>query len=49
MSSDNKILYEERLKRINDALSLKEPDRVPVAPQYMTFPFKNSKSADKPR
>jgi hypothetical protein len=39
MSNENKTLYEERLKRINDAVSLKEPDRVPIAPMYMTFPF----------
>jgi uroporphyrinogen-III decarboxylase len=39
MSNDNKALYEERLKRINDAVNLKEPDRVPIAPMYMTFPF----------
>jgi hypothetical protein len=39
MSNENKILYEERLKRVNDAISLKEPDRVPLAPIYMAFPY----------
>jgi hypothetical protein len=39
MSSENKILYEERLKRVNDAVNLKEPDRVPLAPMYEAFPF----------
>lgn len=31
--------YDARLKRVNDAIALKEPDRVPCAPMYMTFPF----------
>jgi len=35
MSNDT---YETRLKRVNDAMSLKEPDRVPIAPYQMTFP-----------
>jgi len=37
--NETKPLYDERLKRVNDAVSLKEPDMVPCAPQYMTFPF----------
>jgi hypothetical protein len=39
MSDKNKTLYEERLKRVNDAVNLKEPDRVPLAPMYEAFPF----------
>lgn len=30
--------YNERLKRINDAISLKEPDRVPIVPFAQTYP-----------
>lgn len=32
-------LYEMRLARVNDAISLREPDRVPIAPYCMTFPY----------
>ena len=39
IEGSNKKAYEERLKRINDAISLKEPDRVPCCPLYTTFPF----------
>lgn len=35
---DAKIAYDARLKRINDAVALKEPDRVPCVPFYSTFP-----------
>lgn len=34
-----KAEYEARLKRVNDAIALKEPDQVPMAPMFMTFPF----------
>lgn len=34
-----KELYEERLKRIQDAISLKEPDCVPCMPFVQTYPF----------
>ena len=37
--ADNKKLFDERLKRVDDALALKEPDRVPCIPMYTTFPF----------
>jgi len=37
--ADNQKTYDERLKRFNDALALKEPDRVPCVPAYTTFPF----------
>ena len=32
-------LFDERLKRVNDALALKEPDRVPCLPMYSAFPY----------
>lgn len=32
-------LYAERTKRIDDAVALKEPDRVPIAPSLCTLPF----------
>jgi hypothetical protein len=35
----SEALYNERLARVNDALELRAPDRVPIAPMYMTFPF----------
>lgn len=39
MAADNRTAYEERKKRVDDAISLKEPDRVPIAPFCATFPF----------
>lgn len=39
---DNKELYEKRLKRINDSIELKEPDRVPVIPIVQCYPFIHS-------
>lgn len=36
---DQKKAYEERLKRVDDAIALKEPDRVPIAPFTATFPY----------
>jgi hypothetical protein len=38
----SKALYEERLQRVNDAMALKEPDRVPISPIFMAFPFLNA-------
>ena len=35
----SEVLYNERLQRVNDALALNEPDHVPIAPQWMSFPF----------
>ena len=32
-------LYEERLRRVNDTMAIKEPDIVPCAPMHMSFPF----------
>lgn len=39
---DNKQLYDARLKRINDAIALKEPDRVPCIPFAQTYPYTNA-------
>lgn len=36
---DNKAAYEQRRKRIEDAMALREPDMVPMAPKYNTFPY----------
>ena len=33
------ILYQQRLKRVQDAVALKEPDRIPCFPMTGTFPF----------
>lgn len=38
-TKDHKKDYELRLKRVNDAIALKEPDQVPCSPEFMTFPF----------
>jgi len=32
-------LYQERNQRFNDAISLKEPDRVPIAPFIHFYPI----------
>jgi hypothetical protein len=42
MENTNKKKYEEKLKRINDAIALKEPDRVPVTPPPELFPVFNA-------
>ncbi len=39
MSKTTAELYEERLKRFKDAVALKIPDRVPVAPMFEAFPL----------
>jgi uroporphyrinogen-III decarboxylase len=39
MKKDAKILYKERLKRIKDAIALKEPDRVPLILTVQAFPM----------
>ena len=36
---ENSKKFEERLKRVNDAIALKEPDRVPCIPQAQTYPY----------
>lgn len=39
MGNDIKMQYESRLKRFNDSVSLKEPDRVPLIPVTHGFPI----------
>lgn len=34
-----KELYNERLKRVEDAIAMREPDRVPCIPHYQSFPY----------
>lgn len=34
--------FEKRMKRLNDAISLKEPDRVPIVPHIQGFPAFNA-------
>lgn len=34
--------YQERLQRVQDAIALKEPDRIPCFPMTETFPFLNA-------
>ena len=36
--TDNKAKYEERMNRINTAIALKEPDRVPIIPFAQCYP-----------
>ena len=35
----NQEKYQERLKRINDAIALKEPDSIPFIPIVQCYPF----------
>lgn len=37
MTSQNQKLYDERKKRVRDALALKKPDRVPISPKIGTY------------
>ncbi len=39
MTPENKAKYDEKLTRINDAIALREPDRVPMAPSPAIFPY----------
>jgi hypothetical protein len=38
-AEEAKVSYDARLGRVNDAIELKEPDRVPCLPFYSTFPY----------
>lgn len=38
-TGEAKLAYDARLKRVNDAIDMKEPDRVPCMPFYTTFPY----------
>ena len=40
MAKTAQVLFDERKKRIDDAVQLKEPDRVPFAPFFSFFPAK---------
>jgi hypothetical protein len=42
MTAENQKRYDEKLKRINDAIALKEPDRVPIKPSPELFPVYNA-------
>ena len=37
MESNNQQKYQEREKRLLDAIALKEPDRVPIVPLFAFF------------
>ena len=39
MTAENRKKYDEKLKRVNDAIALKEPDRVPMTPSPSIFPI----------
>ena len=34
LSDDKAVLFSERLKRVEDAIALKEPDKIPIAPLF---------------
>ena len=42
MTPENQKKYDEKLKRINDAIAVKEPDRVPVSPPPELYPIYNA-------
>ncbi len=42
MTQENKAKYEEKQKRVSDAIALKEPDRVPITPPAELFPILNA-------
>lgn len=42
MTAENQKRYEEKLQRINDAIALREPDRVPIKPPPELFPVFNA-------
>ena len=39
MTPENQAKYDAKLKRINDAIALKEPDMVPMTPSSSIFPY----------
>ena len=39
MTEENRAKYEAKLKRVSDAIALKEPDRIPMAPSPSIFPI----------
>ena len=42
MTPENQKKYDEKYKRIHDAIELKEPDRVPITPAAELFPVLNA-------
>jgi hypothetical protein len=42
MTPENKKRYDEKVKRVGDAIALREPDRVPVTPPPELFPVFNA-------
>src|SRR5680860_1713512 len=42
MGKTTEELYNASLKRVNDAIALKVPDRVPIIPVIQAFPMYNS-------
>lgn len=42
MTPENQIKYDQRMKRLNDSLELREPDTVPIALSQFLYPFYNS-------
>lgn len=42
MTPENQKKYNEKVKRIKDAIALKEPDRVPITPSPLLFPIFNA-------
>ncbi len=38
MTAENQAKYDAKLKRINDAIALKEPDQIPMTPSPSIFP-----------
>jgi hypothetical protein len=42
MTTENQKKYDEKLKRIQDAINLKEPDRIPLNPPTELFPLLNA-------
>lgn len=39
MTAENKAKYDAKLKRINDAIALQEPDQVPITPSPQLYPI----------
>ena len=42
MTPENKQKYDARVKRVNDAIALREPDRIPIKPSPAIFPILNA-------
>ena len=42
MTAENRKKYDAKLKRVNDAIALREPDMVPIKPPADLFPVYNA-------